>query len=88
MTDPSVDLNFYDLLNLDPDAPWNRSEFEKALAEKQGVWSRQAVGGMGDIKRRAAANRTWAATNRERMFNDAAFRDEQAREARAARSAG
>jgi hypothetical protein len=36
--------NFYILLDLDPDAPWDQEAFERALSVKRSEWSRQTNG--------------------------------------------
>ncbi len=36
--------NFFSLLELDPDAPWDQEMFERRLREKQNRWSRESTG--------------------------------------------
>lgn len=36
--------NFFIMLELDPDAPWNQEHFERRLLEKQNQWSRESTG--------------------------------------------
>src|SRR5215468_10836942 len=36
--------NFFALLEIDPDAPWNQEEFESKLRSKQSQWSRESTG--------------------------------------------
>lgn len=41
---PSTRPNFFLLLGLNPDAPWNQTLFEETLRKKRNEWSRQGAG--------------------------------------------
>ena len=48
--------NFFILLELDPDAPWNPTDFDIRLKEKQNQWAREANSPKPDVKSNANRN--------------------------------
>ena len=45
--------NYFILLGLDPDKPWNQAEFDRVVAEKQREWSRLATHQLPAQKKKA-----------------------------------
>src|SRR5438477_2271596 len=72
--------NFFLLLELDPDVPWDHALFEGVLAKKRNQWNRES-GGIGKVALDAKANRGYISDIRRVMENDTL----RAREAATAR---
>ena len=87
MSNPPSDVNFFDLLGLSPEIPWDPAAFERALAKQMSRWSQETSSGAGTRKGEAARNRTWAGKHSRQMIEDAAFRKSQTEAARASRRA-
>ena len=82
---PSTRPNFFLLLGLNPDAPWNQTLFEETLRKKRNEWSRQ---GAGVAKKALLAKQNLALIPKitEVMMN-AALREQEAIAARKERAA-
>jgi len=87
MRAPQAELNFYDLLGLSPDDPWDRTTFEKALAGKRSRWNKDKVSGVGTRKGDAETRLTWASAHERDMLENPAFRKAQADAIRTAQAA-
>lgn len=72
--------NFFILLGLDPDAPWDPKLFSETLRKKRGDWSRLAN---GVARQSLAAKKNLALVPRiEEIMNNEEARQQEAREAR------
>jgi hypothetical protein len=72
--------NFFIILDLNPDVPWDQEQFERRLREKQNQWSRESTG--FTKKAQIAKKRLDMFSDIKRVMNDKAQRDAQARAAR------
>lgn len=86
MTEPTTASNFFLLLDLDPDQPWDQARFEKALLAKRTRWSRDSSQGVGARKAAAQDHLKLVDMIKEQM-KDPAKRKAQADAARTARAA-
>ncbi len=68
--------NFFILLDLDPDAPWNQADFEIRLKEKQQKWARDSNSPNKDVKSAASLNLKLVGTIRTVMSDDQQRREE------------
>ena len=78
---PNARPNFFELLGLNPDTPWNQTEFERILIEKRREWTSLSSMAVGAKKQEAKQNLNLVGEI-ERVMKDAALRDKEAREAR------
>lgn len=73
--------NFFDLLGLDPDAPWNQAEFERIVTEKRREWTRLSLQGIG--QKQVLAKRNLGLIGAiNRVMNDPVLRDKEAEQCR------
>ena len=75
--------NFFDLLELDPDKPWNQSAFESLIEGKRREWSSAATNKPGQEARKAQRNLGLIGEMR-RVMSDPTARNKEAADRRAA----
>lgn len=75
--------NFFDLLGLDPDKPWNQSEFERLIEDKRRQWSNVTSHQIGQPARDAQRNLGLIGEMR-RVMSDPKERNKEAEDRRAA----
>ncbi len=81
---PVTPQDYFTLLGLDPDAPWNQEAFEQALADKKAFWDKRRTG-MGPVAEEARYY--WRRLEEiKRVMNNPAEREKHAKEARKATS--
>lgn len=77
--------DYFTLLELDPDAPWNQEAFERAFEAKKAYWEKRRTG-MGSVP--DEARYYWGLLEEiKRVMNTPVEREKQAQEARKAREA-
>jgi hypothetical protein len=76
--------NFFDLLGLDPDAPWNQAEFERIVKEKRREWTKRSMLGVGPDALLAKRN-LGLIGEINRVMNDPALREKEAEDRRRGR---
>ncbi|HEX4832661.1 MAG TPA: zinc ribbon domain-containing protein [Trebonia sp.] len=83
MTADDARPNFYTILGLDPDAPWNDASFSRTLTDKRNEWSRQATTGIKTSPATVTAKRNLGLIRGiEAQMRDPASRESQRQKAR------